>query len=473
MLPHSLYRGNHLVQRDTVGTDEGICQADLPSYRQVSLGRERAPRENTSKFTATTAAGVSSTTPLTPPAPFFPSACIVDERREYKETFLVSSAHTNECMGEAWRLHNCCCTEQLLRRIIELECENELFRIALLEGSERRMRQRFCGGFSTDSSQRHQHNHNRQQQQQKVLQCVREVERSAKRYFQDELEKMQQKNKADAAAAVQHPTRGETYESTLAQSERRRWKEHVRHTVEELALLHREKEKQAAGAAMASIMDTALATNRHHSRDADDDDGGNAGKCIVDLQREVAHWKGEAEKERARAELYREHALRELGHMHAIYRHALGEEQSTLPGCDAVTMPAEGIGAKETSCRADQLQTPVDVNAAPPPVKITTPTRIEAGEDTQTACHDSLLHTTTTTSPFFLSRIKSRSPVRVDMEAPVAAVGMPGAKVGSGDTTAPSPVAPQTGLRRSYHSDIFLRRESVTNDGGACLHIKF
>ncbi|RNC52365.1 hypothetical protein TcCL_ESM10415 [Trypanosoma cruzi] len=106
-------------------------------------------------------------------------------------------------------------------------------------------------------------------------------------------------------------------------------------------------------------------------------------------------------------------------------------------------------------------------------MKITTPTRIEAGEETQTTCHDSLLHTTTTTSPFFLSRVKSRSPVRVDMEAPVAAVGMSGAKVGSGDTTAPSPVAPQTGLRRSYHSDIFLRRESVTNDGGACLHIKF
>ncbi|RNC52366.1 hypothetical protein TcCL_ESM10416, partial [Trypanosoma cruzi] len=238
----------------------------------------------------------------------------------------------------------------LLRRIIELECENGLFRIALLEGSERRMRQRFCGGFSTDSSQHHQHNHNRQQQQQQILQCVREVERSAKRYFQDELEKMQQQNKADAAAAAaQHPTRGETYESTLAQSERRRWKEHVRHTVEELALLHREKEKQAAGAAMASIMNTALATNRHHSRDADDDDGGSAGKRIADLQREVA------EKERARAELYRENALRELGHMHAIYRHALGEEQSTLPGCGAATMPAEGMGAKETSCRADQL----------------------------------------------------------------------------------------------------------------------
>ncbi|EKF30480.1 hypothetical protein MOQ_005704 [Trypanosoma cruzi marinkellei] len=312
---------------------------------------------------------------------FFSSACTVDERMECKETFLVSSAHTNGCMGEAWCLHNCCCyccTEHLRRRIIELECENELFRLALLEGSERRMRQRFCGGFSTDSGRYHQHNYQRQQQQQQILQRVREFERSAKRYFQDELEKMQQQNAADAAAAAaQHPTRGESYESTLSQSERRRWKEHVRHTVEELALLHREREKQAADAAMASIVDTALATNRHHSRDADGDVGGSAGKRIADLQSEVAHWKGEAEKERTRAELYREHALRELGHMHSIYRHALGEEQSTFPGCDAATMPTEGTGAKETICPADQQQTPVDVTAALHTVKTTTPTHIE------------------------------------------------------------------------------------------------
>ncbi|ESL05655.1 hypothetical protein TRSC58_06687 [Trypanosoma rangeli SC58] len=393
----------------------------------------------------------------------------------YQKALFLASTYADGCgVSGAWHLRQCCCTENLLRYIIELEQENEVLRLALIEGSERRLRQRFCGGLSRDSGYDQQRDvfssvrefsSNHHHQQQHLLQRVKEVEQNVRSHFQDELERLQKQHAADATAAVQGGTRGESYESTLAQSERRRWKEHVRHTVEELTLLHREKEKQAAGVTAASVAFRAEGSGCCHAQDVDNCDSTDS--RIAALQTEVEHWKCEAEKARARARLYQDQALKELQHMHAVYRHALGEERSAFPSADAMPLAAGGMVGELAVGDASQERT-ADVAAAPPTPNLLAPSCIkeEEKEEEQSYAEKQGDQAVSRGFPRNASPSLSCATSRTSgggEEAEKRAATAPrlfDATVGSTEAAAGS----QKLARRSYHSDVYLRRESVTND---------
>ncbi|RNF10018.1 uncharacterized protein Tco025E_06853 [Trypanosoma conorhini] len=377
--------------------------------------------------------------PPPPPPPAPPVARSVDDGGAWASRLLgqpVAAACADGC-GASAALHprQCCYAEGLLRRIIELERENDVLRVALLEGSERRLRQRFRAGPGPDSGFAPDTQFSAKQQQQRLLQRVQEIERNAKRCFQEELEKLQKQHTAEAtaAAAAQSGTRGASYESTLAQSERRRWKEHVRHTVEELALLHREKEQQAAGVAAASV--TATAEGSRCRRARAEGCGGDDSR-IAALQAEVEHWKCEAEAARAGARLFQEQALKELQHMQAVYQQALGEGQSASAGPDAAPVAA----ALPTASRPAPARTRAEEDDGK-----------GGAEGTRSATRDSPRR-----ASFSLSHATPRDPVGGGSAAALdlldAALGPAGAK-------------PQEGARRrSYHSDVYLRQDSSASD---------
>ncbi|RNE98041.1 hypothetical protein TraAM80_09009 [Trypanosoma rangeli] len=401
------------------------------------------------------------------------SAVTLSVTDAYQEALLLVATYADGCgESEAWHLRQCRCTENLLRYIIGLEQENEVLRLALIEGSERRLRRRFCGGLSRDGGYDQQQNDfssvrefsSNHHLQQHLLQRVKEVEQNVRSYFQDELERLQKQHTTDTAAAVQGGTRGESYESTLAQSERRRWKEHVRHTVEELTLLHREKEKQAAGVTATSVAFRTEGSGCRHARD-----GGNcdsADSRIAVLQTEVEHWKCEAEKARAHAKLYQDQALKELQHMHAVYRNALGEERSAFPGADATPLATGGMVGELTVSDAAQEHT-ADEAAAPPTPNLLAPSCIkEEKEKKETYVEKQGDQAASRGFPRHTSPPLSRATSRASgggEEAEKRAATAPhlfDATVGPTEAAAGS----QKLARRSYHSDVYLRRESVTND---------
>ncbi|KEG08024.1 hypothetical protein DQ04_08201040 [Trypanosoma grayi] len=338
-------------------------------------------------------------------------------------------------------------TERLLRYIIELERDNDLLRLALLEGSERRTRQRFCRTSSSDPVAM-------VQSKEQVLQSIMEVEKSVKAQFQvhlDRLEKQsrqQQHGTGEVEAGLQGRSTSETYEATLAQSERRRWKEHIRHTLEELALLHREKELQAVSAVRGSLPPAAHDNISIHVNMDDDNDGDAdtnrhiVDRRIVDLEKQVTHWKEEAKKERARATQYRQEALKELQRMHAIYKRALGEgDPSDLLG-DVV--PAAG---KEVDTPADGLASPG---------------RAGVGEELYGGTSVGSAAVMTPNVSLVNSPSSSHVVVEEKHDVPNASPTEDALRHDAGTSGAAQQLWAHR--KRSYHSDVYLRRESVATN---------